>query len=220
VAIVSVKERFEMSDAPDSRFEYLRVPAMALPTIPPDQFAQVKQGWDYVRHAMLGLAAQRILRDSIPGDMAEAGVWRGDCARFIHVFAPDRILYLFDTFEGFPGEEDTRFRDTAVDVVRQVVGPSENIIIKKGIFPHTTSGLEENKFALVSLDLDTYEGISEGWKFFYPRMSRGGFIFVHDFNATEYNFGPFRATTDFLSNKLEKIIELPDQWGSALIRKV
>jgi O-methyltransferase len=209
-----------MSDAPESRFEYLRVPAMGLPTIPPDQFAQVKQGWDYVRHATLGLAVQRILRDSVPGDLAEAGVWRGDCARFIHIFAPDRILYLFDTFEGFPGDEDTRFKDTGVDVVRQVVGPSENIIMKKGIFPHTTAGLEQNKFALVSLDLDTYEGIFEGWKFFYPRMSRGGYIFVHDFNATEYNYGPFRATTEFLSDKPEKIIELPDQWGSALLRKV
>jgi len=217
-----------IDETPDSNepFEYLRVPAMSLPTMPPDQFTQVKQGWDYVRHATLGLAAQRILRDSVPGDMAEAGVWRGDCARFLHIFAPNRNLYLFDTFEGFPNQTagadnaDTRFADTGVECVRAIVGDSDKVIIRKGIFPDTTAGLENNKFALVSLDLDTYEGILAGWMFFYPRMSSGGYIFIHDYNATEYNYGPFRATTQFLQDKPEHIIEIPDQWGSALIRKV
>jgi O-methyltransferase len=158
--------------------------------------------------------------------MAEVGVWRGDCARFLHVFAPNRNLYLFDTFEGFPnqttgtGNVDTRFRDTSAECVRATVGHSDNVIIRKGIFPDTTAGLENNKFALVSIDLDTYKGTLSGWRFFYPRMSKGGYIFVHDFNATEYDFGPFRATTEFLQDKPEHIIEIPDQWGSALIRKV
>jgi len=208
------------------QFEFLRVPAMSMPTIPPDQFAPVKYGWDYVRHAMMGLAIHRAAREGVVGDMAEVGVWRGDCARFIHSFAPDRRLYLFDTFDGFRDlttkdlTDDTRFRDTGVDIVRQTVGPSENVIIKKGIFPDTTQGMGDNRFAFVSLDLDTYEGILEGWRYFYPRMAVGGYIFIHDFNATEYNFGPYRATTEFLSDKPENIIEIPDQWGSALIRKV
>ena len=216
-----------MNDSPneDPRFEYLRVPAMAMPTIPPDQFAGVKTSWDYVRHATMGLAIQRILREDIAGDFAEAGVWRGDCAGVIHRFAPDRRLYLFDTFEGFPDLErktltdDHRFRDTGIEVVRATVGDSDNVIIVKGIFPDTAANLKENRFSFVSLDLDTYEGIMEGWRFFYPRMSGGGYIFIHDFNATEYNHGPFRATMEFLSSKPEKIIEIPDQWGSALIRK-
>ena len=206
--------------------EYLQVPVMAMPTIPPDQFAPVKYGWDYVRHAMMGLAIHRAAREGVPGDMAEVGVWRGDCARLIHGFAPDRRLYLFDTFDGFRDlvtkdlTDDTRFRDTDVDMVRQTVGPSQNVIIKRGIFPDTTAGLEGNRFAFVSLDLDTYDGILEGWRYFYPRMTVGGFIFVHDFNAAEYNSGPYRATTEFLSDKPEMVIEIPDQWGSALIRKV
>lgn len=212
-------------DLPDSgsRFEYLSVPAMSLPTIPAEQFAEVKRGWDYVRHATLGLAVQRVLRDDVPGAMAEAGVWRGDCARFLHMFAPERDLYLFDTFEGFPaptdGEADMRFKDTGLDVVRSVVGWSEKIKIRKGIFPDTAQGLKDCRFSLVSLDLDTYEGILCGWEFFYPRLSPGGYIFVHDYNAMEYDRGPFRATTEFLRDKPEGIVEIPDQWGSALIRK-
>jgi len=204
---------------------YLNVPAMEMPTIPSEQFERVKRSWDYVRHATMGLAIHRILTENVPGDMVEVGVWKGDCARFIHSFAPERNLYLFDTFEGIPDLEnktlsdDTRFRDTGVDIVRRAVGPSEHIIIKQGIFPDTTVGLENSVFAFVSLDLDTYEGILEGWRFFYPRVSRGGFIFVHDFNWIEYDHGPFRASTEFMSDKPEKLVELPDQFGSALIRK-
>ena len=33
--------------------------------------------------------------------MAECGVFRGDCTKFINLFFPDRTLYLFDTFGGF-----------------------------------------------------------------------------------------------------------------------
>ena len=207
-----------MSDAA-APFEYLKVPDMAMPTVPPEQWQRVKYGWDYVRHGMLGLAAQRIQRDGVEGDMAEAGVWRGDCAAFLHMFAPDRRLYLFDTFKGFPGDEDQRFRETSVDIVRQTVGPSSNIIIKEGVFPDATAGLGTNKFALVSLDLDTFEGILAGWEFFYPRLSPAGYLFVHDYNAMEYDRGPFRATTEFLKGKPETIIEMVDQWGSAVLRK-
>ena len=92
-------------------------------------------------------------------------------------------------------------------------------MIRKGVFPQTACGLENNQFALASLDLDTYEGILAGWQFFYPRMSRGGFIFVHDHNAMEYDRGPLRAAKEFLADESEMLIELPDQWGSALIRK-
>lgn len=153
--------------SPPEQFEYLRVPAMAMPTIPEDQFLHVKTGWDYVRHAMLGLASHRILLDSIPGDFAEAGVWRGDCARFLHRFAPDRDLYLFDTFEGFLNEKDTRFQDTTVEHVVENVGePHHTVHIRKGYFPESAVGLEGNTFALVSLDLDTFEGILAGWEFF------------------------------------------------------
>lgn len=58
-----------------------------------------------------------------------------------------------------------------------------------------------------------------GWEFFYPRLSPAGYLFVHDYNAMEYDRGPFRATTEFLKGKPETIIEMVDQWGSAVLRK-
>ena len=48
----------------------------------------------------------------------------------------------------------------------------------------------------------------------------GGYIFVHDFNNPESNRGVSRAVLEFLDDKPEKIIEIPDKWGSVVIRKL
>jgi O-methyltransferase len=201
----------------------MHVPPMDMPTFSAELAHEIENGWDYVRHATLALAAKRIDIDGVAGSLAEVGVWRGDCAKFIHLASPGRCLYLFDTFEGFPNskedDEDIRFRDTSVNLVLSRFATAANVIIKKGIFPFTAFDVSNQIFSLVSLDTDTYESIAAGWEFFYPRVSPGGYIFIHDYNAMEYERGPYRATNDFLQDKLEKLIELPDQWGSALIRK-
>jgi O-methyltransferase len=202
-----------------SRINPVRVPVMVYPTIPPDQFDVVKKSSDYVRHASWGLAIQSILRENIPGDMAEAGVYNGKSSRFIHIFAPEKVLYLFDTFEGFTGL-DPDFRETSVQEVLKLFRDPSKIVIKKGIFPTTTKGMENHRFAFVSLDMDLYDSILDGWKFFYPRVSKGGYIFVHDYNSPISEYGTHRATNDFLADKPEKIIELPDRGGTALIRKL
>lgn len=44
-------------------------------------------------------------------------------------------------------------------------------------------GLEE-QFAFVSIDVDFEESIYEGLKYFYPRLTSGGYIFVHDYNSS------------------------------------
>ena len=56
---------------------------------------------DYIRYATLCLLANEIKEAGILGDVAELGVYRGDFAKFINKLFPDRMLYLFDTFEGF-----------------------------------------------------------------------------------------------------------------------
>ncbi len=56
---------------------------------------------DYVRFGALQLLFLEIKENQVEGCMAELGVYRGDFARHINRAFPDRILYLFDTFEGF-----------------------------------------------------------------------------------------------------------------------
>lgn len=58
----------------------------------------------------------------------------------------------------------------------------KNIRIKKES-DIIAEGLDET-FAFVSLDMDFEESIYEGLKYFYPRMSENGYIFVHDYNSS------------------------------------
>lgn len=201
------------------------IPPMRLPPMSQFEFEEVQRSFDYVRYATIGLAIKRILLENILGEFAEVGVYKGHTSKYIHMFAPDTTLYLFDTFEGFHKNDgkddivsDLRFKDTSVEEVLNRIGKSEKIVVRKGYFPETAIGLENKKFAFVMLDLDKYKPTFSGWEFFYPRVAKGGFIFVHDYNGAE---NPCHdATDDFLKDKEEKIFEIPDEWGSALIRKL
>jgi O-methyltransferase len=198
---------------------------MQFPTYSTAVAERIEQYHDDVRYSMLALAIERLTRDSIPGAFAEIGVYRGVTSSFIHRQAPERKFYLFDTFEGFPeqdleGAKDQRFKDTSQKGVEQLIGDTQNLIFRKGYFPETAAGLEDEPFALVMLDVDLYLPALEVFRFFYPRMVRGGYFFMHDFNSPEANHGISRAALEFLVDKPEMLIEIPDFHGSALFRKL
>lgn len=180
---------------------------------------------DEVRYASLALAIQRLETEKVAGAFAELGVYQGLTSKFIHRQSPHRRLYLFDTFEGFPAEAkeatgDQRFKDTSEESVARVIGDLDNVEFRCGYFPQTAVGLEQERFALVMLDFDLYQSASEAFRFFYPRLVRGAYFFMHDFNSPESNHAISRAATEFLADKPETLVEIPDEWGSAVFRKV
>jgi len=167
---------------------------------------------DPVRYGAIKLAIDRINNRNIPGAFAEAGVYQGYTSKIIHMLAPDRSLFLFDTFEGFPdkdlgGRIDNRFKETNIDIVKEVIGNMDNVHIMEGYFPETTVGLENEIFAFVMLDLDLYAPTLAGLKFFYPRMSPRGYIFIHDYAD---GWEAHRAVNDFMADKREGIVYIPD----------
>jgi O-methyltransferase len=197
------------------------------PRIPPYDAATRRElilRSDPVRDQTLVMAILTLERESVPGSFAELGVHQGATSELIHRTAPDRTLYLFDTFEGFPEEnlerKDERFKDTSAELVRRRLGNSGKVVIRKGLFPETAKGLEHERFALVMLDADLYQSTLDGLAFFYPRMAPGGYIFAHDYNSTESDRGVSRAVREFMAGKPEHWIEIPDIFGTALMRKV
>jgi O-methyltransferase len=117
----------------------------------------------------------------IPGDIAELGVARGASAKMMTSCAPERVLHLFDTFDGIsePGEKDSaRFY--------------------KGLFPETAKGLSGTRFAFVHLDADLYESTKAGLEWFYPRLNSGGILICHDFDTSA---GVNRAFEEYFSDK-------------------
>ncbi len=147
--------------------------------------------------------------DNIPGAIAELGVYKGDFSLILHRQFPDRTIYLFDTFEGFNANDveietessfshsSTKdFADTSAEYVLGRFGDTSNIVLKKGYFPDTAAGLENESFAFVSLDADLYVPTLAGLEFFYPRLSHGGAILLHDYGSMRFS-GVFQAVSDY-----------------------
>lgn len=185
--------------------------------------------WDCTRRDMLVLLLRTVVEQGIDGDMAELGVYRGNTARLIHHYVPERPLHLFDTFEGFTDrsvlaeKENTnfstkgrKFSDTSLEGVRRYVDPqNDNVHFYKGYFPDSIpSALDSLTFSFVNLDADLFEPTLEGLKFFYPRMCTGGLLLVHDYNAW---IGARKAVDEFFHDRPEMPVPMPDKSGSALI---
>lgn len=186
---------------------------------------------DSPRIASLELVSREIYNRKIQGAVAEAGVYRGCFAAYINRFFRDRKLFLFDTFEGFPTKDINEdkakgytlrnaghFNDTSVDSVLKNLPYVENAVIKKGIFPDTTAGINE-QFCFVSLDMDLYQPIKSGLEFFYPRLQGGGYIFVHDCCIGHVNYKGARiALLEFIEKEKIGYVMLPDN-STAVITK-
>jgi O-methyltransferase len=197
-----------------------------LASLPYDRRRLFVESHDPVRYGAIALALERLRKEGISGSLAEVGVWRGYTSKIIHDLESERELYLFDTFEGFPmrdleeGRTDGRFRDTNVEIVKKTIGRSENITIIPGYFPESAQDLVHERFAFVMLDVDLFNPTLAALCFFYDKINAGGYIFIHDYNSPESDWAVFRATNEFMKDKPEKMIEIPDMSGSVIFRKL
>ncbi len=143
---------------------------------------------DYVRLRSLEAICRR-LRE-LPGAAAELGVYRGAFAACINALLPERKLYLFDTFAGFNAAEAAdqaaglveAHRNTEEARVLALLPHRERAVLRRGFFPETARGLEGERFALVSLDADLEESTLQGLRWFWPRLSPGGCLLLHDWD--------------------------------------
>ena len=183
------------------------------------------------RVATMRLLAEQIHERNIPGDVAELGVFRGDFAVLINAAFPDRIIHLFDTFEGFSSddvriEQEQRlsgarvgdYSETAKDLVEKRLRYREKALFYKGYFPDTFSLCTAEEFAFVSIDADLYAPTAAALPLFWERLSSGGVLLVHDVNSLQYT-GAGKAVREFC--RKEGILPMPvcDLHGSVVLRK-
>ncbi|MEL7649330.1 MAG: TylF/MycF/NovP-related O-methyltransferase [Sedimentibacter sp.] len=181
-----------------------------------------------IRLSTLRLLAAEINSGKIEGSIAELGVYKGYTARELNLLFKERRLYLFDTFEGFDDRDikfenikikensyGNKFGDTSVEEVRSILPFPEKAVFCKGYFPDSAVSIED-KFALVSLDADLYLPTYEGLRYFYPRLCKGGYILLHDYNSTQFP-NVKKAVQEFAKEADIRVIPLCDLHGSAVI---
>ncbi|SBW22332.1 Mycinamicin III 3''-O-methyltransferase [Candidatus Protofrankia californiensis] len=186
------------------------------------------QDWPRLAHTMVGAkrldnlqeCMEVILRDQVPGDLIETGVWRGgSCILMRGILAAhgvtDRRVWVADSFSGLPEPEPELYpadrgdrHHTVTDLAVSLAEVKENfrrygllddqVIFLPGWFSDTLPGAPIERLALMRLDGDMYSSTIEALTTLYPKLSEGGFCIIDDFGAVE---GCRRAVEDFRSAK-------------------
>lgn len=181
-------------------------------------------GSDYARLAALELLCRRL--EQVPGAAAELGVYRGAFARCINRLLPRRTLYLFDSFQGFAPDSgageafQAAHESTSAAQVLSSLPHPEQAVLKPGFFPESLNGLEA-RFCLVSLDVDFETATLEGLRYFWPRLSPGGYVMLHDWGNPGLP-GVAKALEQYqqeLGTSLPSV-PLPDLGGTLVLCKV
>jgi len=152
----------------------------------------------------------------LDGDMAEVGVYQGGSAKLISEAKNDKVLHLFDTFEGLPSVSDNdthfgtkywktgEFNDTSLDNVKKYLSKYKKINFHKGKFPETSEPIKDKKFSFVHLDVDLFQSTKDCLEIFFPKMINGGIILTHDYHTD----GVKKAFNEFCKDKKIPCVEL------------
>jgi O-methyltransferase len=212
---------------PDSDYDFGRIP----------DYGRLFQAWtkgnrpnntgDLARLYMLILNFEQTLGQHVEGSFAELGVYKGNSAALLAHFARrhNRQLYLFDTFSGFDRRDlkgvdsvgRIEFTDTSLEGVRAFVG-EDRVTYVPGFFPASAETIEmPEKLAIAHIDCDLYEPMRAALERFYPIMSPGGLLIMHDYSSGHWP-GATKAVDEFFADKPESPILMPDKSGSAVVR--
>jgi len=197
-------------------------------------------GLDWPRSAetMIGLkrldnlheCIKAVIRDRVPGDLLEAGVWRGGATIFMRAALlaykePDRRVWAADSFEGLPAADAGKYpadggrswtkanailavslEDVKANFARYGL-LDDRVVFLKGWFKDTLPQSPVERLANLRVDADLYESTTEALSFLYKRVSPGGYVIVDDYGgiaACKKAVDDFRAANG-IKEPIEKI---------------
>ncbi|MFD6431499.1 alpha/beta fold hydrolase [Streptomyces venezuelae] len=168
--------------------------------------------WPSKAHTMVGMrrldnvqfCVEQVLREAVPGDFIETGVWRGGTSIFLRAAlqawgVTDRTVWAADSFRGMPDVTDGahpgdaalgthRFNDVMgvpLDTVRRNFRTygllDDQVRFLEGWFKDTLPSAPVRELALIRLDGDLYESTEVALESLYPKLSVGGFVIVDDY---------------------------------------
>ncbi len=149
-----------------------------------------------------------VLKNGVPGDLIETGVWRGGATIFMRAMlkargVTDRTIWVANSFEGlpepdaekFPIEAETHsgalmtkvYDHFAVDLEAvksnfRAYGMLDNQVrFLKGWFKDTLPKAPISSLAIMRLDGDYYESTADALTNLYDKLSVGGYAIIDDY---------------------------------------
>jgi hypothetical protein len=180
---------------------------------------------------------ETVIADEVPGDLIEAGAWRGGSSILMRATlnslgARDRTVWVADSFSGFPvPEADGDQADIELEAemegldylapnLEQVQGHFDRFACLDGVrfvpgfFEETMAGLGAERWSVIRLDGDTYKATRLTLEALYPNLEVGGFVILDDYHFLD---GCRRATDDFrrahgISEPIERVDYNAGRW--------
>jgi O-methyltransferase len=167
------------------------------------------------RFGNIKFCIESILRDEIPGDLIEAGVWRGGGAIFMRAAlkaygVTDRVVWAADSFEGLPHPDPEQFpleaKARSGPVMQKVLSNlavsldevkrnfaaygllDDQVKFLKGWFKDTLPTAPGGPLSLIRLDGDFYESTMDGLNNLYDRLSIGGYVIIDDYGQVSWTY--------------------------------
>lgn len=156
-----------------------------------------------------------VVRDEVPGDLIETGVWRGGGTIFMRAALKvlgedDRTVWVADSFEGLPTPDAEKYPIEAAAHKGPVMAkafkhfaadlPSvqrnfetfgmldDRVRFLKGWFKDTLPTAPISQLAVMRLDGDYYESTMDGLTNLYGKLSVGGFAIIDDYGEDSWTY--------------------------------
>lgn len=179
-----------------------------------------------------------VIRNEIPGDLLEAGVWRGGIGIFMRALLAaegdtTRRVWLADSFRGLPMPDAARYPADAdrdlwiypgLAISLETVKANftrygmldDRVSFLVGWFKDTLPEAPIERLAVLRLDGDLYESTMDTLSALYPKLSPGGYLIIDDYGCIE---ACRRAVDDYRSaHSITEEIKVVD-WTGAFWQK-
>ena len=152
-----------------------------------------------------------VIRRNVPGDLIECGAWRGGACIFMRAVlaahgVKDRKVWVADSFEGLPRPKEDQFPEAhiwnggemavsleeAQNNFRKYGLLDDQVKFLKGFFIDTLPKAPIQQLAVLRVDGDLYESVTQTLDYMYPKVSVGGYIILDDY----YRLPPAKKAED------------------------
>jgi predicted O-methyltransferase YrrM len=179
-------------------------------------------------------AVHQVVERKIPGDIVECGTARGGSAALMALtlkrLGSDKVLWVFDTFEGIPAPTQA---DPDFEIARPYTGSLRGDLAEvtnfferlgvrnsshfvKGLFQETLPQQDVGQIAVLHIDGDWYESVKTCLDNLFDQVSRGGVIQIDDYGHWE---GARKAVDEFLEQrKIPDKLAVIDYTGRRLVK--